>query len=250
MKNLPEVQYHENTPNIMESVKGRLRKYGVVVVRNLPLDCECEALVSFAEALGSVSKHGIGPLSNQQRPEVHRIEPLKEVRLDRYGNRVLSTTADAMACHTDDSFSEEPVAGVLLHCAIKGDGGETILARLNELLLDLPEEVIATLEEHLFPAPTGWRPILTRSRKEIRFSAYEIEKMVAGGMPLRARGKEAVGALNISLKRVSKTHSLLPGDCIVIDNKRVLHGRYAFRSEKPRLLFRIRLDSLSPSEGA
>jgi hypothetical protein len=157
---------------------------------------------------------------------------------------MLSSTTGDFPLHTDESFAPAPSQYVMLHCWRPDTGGngdsllansEAIAERLEPWALDLCHR-----------ANFVWRdcraPIFTHQPgldwPAVRFNIREI----AGDdlderADLRAR---ALPEIFLAAAEAAADHILLEaGDCLVLDNRRVLHGRIAFGQGSERLLKRV-----------
>lgn len=231
-----------------ELIIETLEEFGVLILEGFPMVDSTNELVDVASTLGTISKHGLGEQSHRDGIHVHLVQPLEMPRRDPYGNIIKSTSNDAMGCHTDDYFSEEPVELVLLLCCQPAASGQSTLISAKTIIRKLPESYVEILRQPLFPSPHGYRPLLTHEDQRMRYSAYEIEKMVAGGKPVLGEGKKVLKEIENILYRWADIVQLKKGDCIIMHNHKVLHGRTEIKGDEKRLLKRVRLDRMLSHE--
>lgn len=220
-----------------------IAEHGRAVITGMPCREGNGPLLELANGLGTVNPYGAGA-STRDGEGVHLVTPYSQPVLDVTGKPMLSNTTTDFELHTDESFAQTPSRYVLMQCwreDSKG-GGESLLAN--------SEAVLARLEpwaaELCYRAIFVWRkcsaPIFTRRPgldwPVVRFNAREIAGDELEGEPdLRARILPEVflAAANAAADRVL----LESGDCVVLDNRRVLHGRAAFDPASSRLLKRV-----------
>jgi hypothetical protein len=126
-------------------------------------------------------------------------------------------------------------------------GGELTLITLDELIKILDVESIETLRTEAFPVPYGFASIISGRADEmwIRYNAEELS------FYCRRRAVKLSENQEDALRNLAEALSILenngtkvtmsPGQCLVIDNKRALHGRTSFPANGKRLLKRLRL---------
>lgn len=231
-----------------------LMRQGFAVVPGIALDDDNAALRHLGARLGQASSHGIRAGDrNAEQFGVNRVEAMDVPRLDPAGRVILSTSADDFPLHTDDTFTAAPVRWVLMHCwrADPAGGGVSVVTDLRDILPDLDAATIARLRVADFPSPYGLAPVLFPAAQAaahvedpwgIRFNLRDFvgygERF---GPALSAPQHEALQAVMAAAERHSRRLMLAPGDCLVVDNHRVLHGRSAFAPDSGRLLKRLRV---------
>jgi hypothetical protein len=227
-------------------------EHGWVVLTDMPCREGNRPLLDLAAGIGTVNAAGASDEAHEGGG-VFRVTPFPHRVLDVTGKPLLSVTATDFALHTDQSYAPAPSRYVFLHCWREGaQGGDSLLAR--------SEAVSARLEpwalELCFRVQFQWRdyfaPILTRLSgldwPMVRFNAREIagDAIDEDEPDLRARLVPEIflAAANAAADRIL----LEPGDCLVLDNRRVLHGRTAFDSGSKRLLKQVWVNV--PDEGS
>jgi len=136
--------------------------------------------------------------------------------------------------HTDLSYSDEPPSKLLLHCVDTGSaiGGESQLCLVSDVIRALDEETKAWLRRPVFQFPTPSHytggqvplaPIITGPPEdaEIRFREDALGAESRDAILATTRLSTAIADNVIELR-------LAPSEMLVIDNRRVLHGRTGF----------------------
>lgn len=205
-----------------------IRDYGFALVRDVP--CEREAVAELAERIGFVQESNFGrtfEVVSKPQPEN------------------LAFTAQRLFVHTDIPNRHSAVNLQLLHCLENSaDGGESLLTdgfeAARQLATSAPEAY-----ELLRSVAVPWRyqdrvtdivnrfPVIRTDDQgrpvEIRFSTalmapldLDAELVVPFYDALRSFGRL------VRDPRLEYRFRLAPGDCLIFDNQRVLHGREAF----------------------
>lgn len=232
------------------AVAQQLVKSGCVLVSDLPADSDNAALTHLALSLGvptttPVARADKGGDQTVESGFVHRVEALDAPLQNTFGEAVLSTSQDAFDCHTDEYFVERPAEIVMMHCIVADAvGGATILAHVKDVVRRLDDATRRVLSLPLFPHPTGPRQILYGDPGDptIRFNPHEIRgfyRYAGGAVPEAVTN--ALAALEWATEQSAVEFHLVPCDCLVLDNRRVLHGRKAFDPSSRRLLKRVRI---------
>jgi alpha-ketoglutarate-dependent taurine dioxygenase len=236
------VAYGHYTP---ESLLARLAEHGWLLVTEVPCWVGNTALLDLAATLGPIKRHGpyLGDLAREGEA-VSRIRALPEPIPDASGKIMQSTMATDHHMHTDESFFATPSRYVLLHCwrPDPAGGGLNLVADVADVLARLADGERADCARMRY----GWRgveaPIVVAAPggapPRVRFNMREalcLEPDPAAGDALLQRFAHAAEAAAIELP-------LAQGDCLVLDNWRVLHGRTAFAPDSPRLLKRVGVD--------
>ena len=165
----------------------------------------------------------------------------------------LASTGLALSPHTDNPYRDPVPTVQLLHCHLSAaDGGDTLLvdgfAAAAQLRAEDPDSFAVLTRT---PVPFGYRDRGT----DLRTSQPLIELSADGrirGIRFNNRSLQAlrrppgeVAAFYAAYRRwarrlarpeQARTLRLTPGDCLIFDNTRVLHGRTGFTSTGDRLL--------------
>jgi gamma-butyrobetaine dioxygenase len=165
----------------------------------------------------------------------------------------LASTGLALSPHTDNPYRDPVPTVQLLHCHLSAaDGGDTLLvdgfAAAAQLRAEDPESFAVLTRT---PVPFGYRdrgtdlracqPLIELSAdgriRGIRFNNRSLQAL------RRPPGEVAAfyaayrrWAQRLARPEQARTLRLTPGDCLIFDNTRVLHGRTGFTSTGDRLL--------------
>jgi alpha-ketoglutarate-dependent taurine dioxygenase len=231
--------------------RERLAVAGYVVVPRVALDEDNAALRALGAALGVASATGITPgQPNVEQHGINRVEAMDLPRIDPGGRTVLSTSADDFPLHTDDTFARSPVRSVLMHCwqADAAGGGVSRVAHVADILAGLAPATVERLRLPDFPSPFGPAPVLFEPEAGdhagpcIRFNHRDFVSYGERYGPALAPDQlaaldQVLAAANACVREMMLSRE----DCLVVDNRRVLHGRSAFSPRSGRLLKRLRV---------
>ena len=220
--------------------------YGFAVLRNTPT--ETDSLVTVAERFGPIRETNWGRLFNVRT---------KPAATD------LAYTGMALAAHTDNPYRRSVPGVQFLHCLENGaTGGESLLvdgmALAESLEAEAPEEfeVLSTLVVSFrYHSNTVYdrrdAPLLDIGPdgrlRHIRLSTRLDFPPAADPetLSLFYRGRRRLMAL-ASDPRFVVRFKMVPGDCLMMDNHRTLHGRTAFAADGGRFLQGCYIDHDGP----
>ena len=159
-----------------------------------------------------------------------------------------SRTPDALPLHTDCSNKTIPpnlVAFAMERPDPQG-GGESVILSAADLVHELPEDLISLLRQPVFPFVGEKRyPILQGEGSDwrIRYYRNQINSALGEQCILSDDLREALDELEryLEVSKQSVRLALQPGEVLIMDNQRVLHGRSAMPADSPRLMHRFRL---------
>jgi hypothetical protein len=219
---------------------------GIVLVRNLPEVVGNARLLGLAHGLGHPHRGADHPEHPLEDGYVFRVE-VRDL-YDESGSPIYSTTSAALACHSDGANRENPYDVVLMHCVRPAEqGGESHLVPLSALMPRLDARAVVLLRELVYPYHCGRRAILAGEGENlwIRYNRMDIDfyrerfalRLSADHIWALAHLEDAIAGLLAEWGSLR----LSAGDCLVVDNRRVLHGRSAIVDAGNRLLKRVRL---------
>jgi hypothetical protein len=146
---------------------------------------------------------------------------------------VSSSSLTALGWHTEDAFPPDRAHHLVLTCLRNPDGTPTTVAGVPPL----DEDTIAVLREPRFrfvPDPSHGAGVTTDERQPVlggdpadpslRLDA-DYTRALPGDQEAAAALERICAAVDASLVPVA----LAPGDVLVVDNRRLVHGRAAFR---------------------
>jgi hypothetical protein len=223
---------------------------GAAVVSGVAVESD-DALLDVVSAVGAPSGQGNGG------GVIYDVTPQAE-------GTDFSRTAQRFPLHTDSTFLPEPHAYIALACVeapAAGGGGESCMVSADVLRDELTqrcgEDVVQALSEPAFPfviqEPGGERalhllailetgadgPPRVRYRLDAIVRALQEHELVLG--PRHAAALEALEEV-LGDPDLQVRFALRPGDVLIVDNHRMLHGRSEIDEGAQRLLRRIKLD--------
>ena len=149
-----------------------------------------------------------------------------------------------------------PADVVIMLCVQPDDSGEgvSLLYYLSDLLKKLNADEIALLEAVAYPTQFGTTDLLRRKNRRIsiRYNRLEIDRYAAlTDASLTAKEMKLLLKVDDILSTGAEVQRILlrTGDCLIVDNTKVLHGRSKFSSSSRRLLKRVRLHAEPRSSG-
>ncbi len=214
--------------------KAKLAEFGALIVHQVPLDADNRSLHGVATQLGTASLRAIDR-GLAEANGVQRVEALAAAVRDRFGKPLKSANHDSFDLHTDESFFADPARYVLLHCWRAASEGATVLADTRQLQSALARVEWLAWTQLRLPYPCGdYCSINTRG--VVRFNAAECKQA-----QLTTTQRHWLTRFSATLQRIAIQIALRPGDLLIIDNHRFLHGRRAFAADSGRMLKRLRI---------
>lgn len=217
---------------------------GWAVVRGVPCDAGNASLLAMARSLGEV-KGGAGDDPTHEGAAVHAVASYPQAIRDVGGKVMLSTTSTVFELHTDEAYRPDPCRYVFLHCwRPDPNGGGVSLLAASEIVFAGLEPWAAALS---FRAKFQWRrfaaPIFMdepgRPWPRVRFNMREIAGDEIGEADAAAGARLLPDVFAAAASAAAVTLQLAAGDCLVLDNRRILHGRTGFAPGSGRLLKRV-----------
>lgn len=207
---------------------------GVLCLRHVPCDADNASLRALGAALGEASTRALSAhRALIEDGGVQRITALPVAPTDQYGKPLRSGSAEPFALHTDESFLTDPARYVLLHCwQADADGGQSLLCDARSLWQSADRLLQIALTHIRLGYPCGDYPPLDAGG-QLRYNRQEcLVPPAVLRWADRFDQAFAAHAQQIALGR---------GDLLILDNRRVLHGRCAFSAHSGRLLKRLRI---------
>ncbi len=202
-------------------------------------------LLAVARALGTVSLRALPHRSGLVESEgVQRVAALASPPADQFGKPLLSGHHAAFPLHSDEAFAIRPCRYVLLHCwsADPEGGGQSLLARRERIEALADAAILNGLLSLRLDYPCG--PSSTLSAGLMRYNRLEVEGHGQRRQGrLEAQTQEWLDRFDATFAVAAESVTLAPGDLLIVDNHRTLHGRTAFAAGSPRLLKRVRVDA-------
>ncbi|MBE9116537.1 TauD/TfdA family dioxygenase [Lusitaniella coriacea LEGE 07157] len=213
-----------------------------VLVQNISKIENEIAIKKISASFGNVSRSDVFSPEKEIDDYIHKVQVQKQHKKDSDGFLILSTTHLPFDCHTDGYFDLNPIDIVILQCVTPDKyGGDSIIVFLEDVISKLDLDIIKILKQPIFPARCGKVSILTENENDfsIRYNRLELNRgAILYNVKLSLLQVEALDRLNSAIESSKIYLKLMPYDCLIIDNKRVLHGRTALSSENSHRLFR------------
>lgn len=226
--------------------RALLAWYGALRVAELPVENAC--LLALSSSFGNIfpSSESEGDRANQEEGGIYLIKPLECPLKDPFGNPVLSTSREYFPLHTDQFFKSNPADIVAMLCSDSdGKGGDTLVSDVSTIVEAMPPELVEALSKPFVRAPFGFTAILRASDTNgwrVAYNRYEIEKFCHSLQHTYTPSeRELFDSFELFAARHSHRFSLRAGDCLLLDNRRVLHGRTEIAPESNRLVKRVRV---------
>lgn len=229
----------------VQRVQSEISSDGVVIIEDLYDDHNYSHLLRLARSLGRVELDDTSAPDNPHS-YIRDVEAQETPSQDSRGFQIRSTTTLEFPCHTDDYFRECPSDIVMLYC-VQHDpqGGDSILVYLSDIVTKLEADVIVELKKPLFPSHCGLVAILTEADEwSIRYNRTELESTCQlRATSLTPAQISALNQLDQAIEPGKHYVKLMPNECMLLHNKKVLHGRTAFSQTSNRLLKRVKVYS-------
>jgi alpha-ketoglutarate-dependent taurine dioxygenase len=224
-----------------DRVRTALEESGAAYVEKVRSD---RALLELARQLGEVAEAAVDSSSALQGP-IYSVQPrLPAARLsDGHGHLLRSSTGLEFPLHTDGYNVARTIRYVLLLRVDNSDEqAPTHVSDSKLALAQLSQTTLAALGKPVFPSGLGSIPLVGAANgdsRPIRFSQEEIDRWAPRCHPLNDLGLAAIFEFHRALMRVRHDVLISQGDCLVIDNQRMCHGRGALANRSRRELRRV-----------
>ncbi|MGA6159479.1 TauD/TfdA family dioxygenase [Stenotrophomonas sp. NPDC087984] len=241
-------------PDLIRQAGEQLDVHGAVRFTGLPVACDV-ALIGLLAAFGQPTSRGNGAPAERL---IYEVAPDDAAT----GPTNLSKGRAAQNPHTDSPVQHRPHEFLALAC-VTGDpagGGLSTVVRADEVAAALDERdggaTTALLREEKYPfldTPLGLdeppviAPVLRRTSQGRWRVRFRRDALVAGFQRhpnvTSAAHRAAVDAFTTMATdpALTATFQLAPGDMVLLDNTRVMHGRTEITGTAERRLKRIKL---------
>jgi alpha-ketoglutarate-dependent taurine dioxygenase len=223
--------------------KANVFERGWSLISHFPDCSDDRTLLEFAVGMGVVRSHFAGSTDRSARQQiVYKIQ----VKTDEQNHRTpISLTGEPFALHTDEYFLSTPASFVLLLCCTPDEngGGRSLISPVKKIVEILPTSAAEVLRRPLFPSPQGPKAILTRDSRgwAASYNRHQIgqqaERLKSDAL---LRYADILDELDAAATAVSASLLLDPNDCLILDNRRVLHGREPISYPSLRCIKRVR----------
>ncbi|WP_045876426.1 TauD/TfdA family dioxygenase [Pseudofrankia sp. DC12] len=223
------------SPVAMATALGAVEKLGAAVITEVP--ARAGLVLAVGRSFGHVRVTNYGELFDV------RVEPDPEH---------LAYTGLALAPHTDNPYRDPVPTVQLLHCLrAAGEGGDTTLVdgfaaadRLRETDRDAFDTLTQVWLPFSYDGPTSVlacrAPVISVDDEgavtQVRWNDRGLQPpdVTAEKVGAVYRALAAFGDI-LDAPELAVSLRLTPGDCLIFDNTRVLHGRSAYRATGPHL---------------
>jgi hypothetical protein len=157
-----------------------------------------------------------------------------------------SRTNQPLALHTDSSQMNAPHELVAFQFVrVDADGGDTLMAPIENVLEFLNDEVRSALSQPHFPFGEHERHAVLWNQNggsNIRYYRTQIDNAQKKETRISEAETFAIDSLDSVLNResIQFRFRVQPGETVFMHNTKVLHGRTGFAAESDRLMYRIR----------
>lgn len=231
-----------NTPTRVADLIRDLDAKGAVLIQQFPTQGSDVELIKLAITLGVPL---VAPASYRNDSGgstiISRIEEKCTPALNDHSQLVKSTTSEAINLHTDCATIVDIPHFVIFLCVQEAElGGDTLLADGRAALDFLPVNISTGLMTNCFPAEDRFLPVIMENDGDpvFRWNTNALAEGYITGM--EADSDAMFSAWCCALNKVTTRIRLKAGDCLIINNKKILHGRTSFQGGS-RLIKRIRL---------
>jgi len=226
-------------------VKSLVESLGMAMIKNMNIDSNDE-LVELSHFMGNLQ----APFAEDLKEQVEDGFVYRVTSTASSSKRAISQTNKEFLLHTDGTKSNvvpDFIALMMIKPAISG--GQSVFLDSWSVLSNFTDSELQGILSLSYQTRFGKRKILEvkGDRFQIKFNPYELAKELNPSLTIT--GDLDVGnafneqPLISQLCRIFSTsgkclkYYLSPGDCIILDNRRILHGRTAFHGT--RLLKRV-----------
>ena len=219
---------------------------GALLIWDMPTDSG--SLLALGGSLGTVLANPATDIgrANSEAGGIHLVRAFEVPLRDQFGNVVVSTSGEAFPLHTDQFFRRNPADLVVMLCC-KRDVQEalTLLSDVRRVTESMSPEEVSGLTKAFVRVPFGHTSILHPGpcgHYQVAYNRYEIDKYCRTlAHEYSPTERELMASFESWADLHSYQMSLGVGDCLVIDNKRLLHGRTAVAPGSQRLIKRLRV---------
>jgi alpha-ketoglutarate-dependent taurine dioxygenase len=147
--------------------------------------------------------------------------------------------------HTDSTYLRRPHELVAFHMVrTDPEGGDTLLAPVEDVVNELDERVRSILRRPVFPFGTGAHPVLWErdGAPNIRYYRAQIDVSRKRRDRRTETDRAAMETLDDVLRRAvpALRFRLEAGDTLFLHNTKILHGRTGFAEGSARMMYRVR----------
>lgn len=228
----------DHTERVLQQVHQLIadKNDGYCIVRNSAMDADT-FMKTIADRVGksftvSTSKVGTIPYDIvQDRGSYDEINP------------IISSTNRVFPLHTDCCYMQRPADIVVLYCIENSNkGGESTLLHVNKFLPLLPEPYIDFLLQTDFHMQSFSYRVLEKHNDSyyIRYQLTDMLQYSPKGTEQELEDGLKILTDTLSNPDIFTTFKLKPNECLIVNNRTCLHGRYSFEASSKRVFLRSR----------
>ena len=231
-------QYQKESSRIIAELQSELRIGSLCyIIENFPCSETDSALNEFTYALGEP----VLEKRNRNNSSVYRVEINNHLSLPVYAN-----TAYEFSGHTDCADFDNPPDTVVMLCERPSEiGGDSFLVNLETVLEEFSFKDVQMLNEPVYIFGKNYYPILSLKNTflAIRYNRVYFDFCIRlNQLEIEPEKLELINRLDNAINACKYVFSLKSGDCLLLNNQRILHGRESFPENSDRLIKRVRLN--------
>jgi alpha-ketoglutarate-dependent taurine dioxygenase len=160
--------------------------------------------------------------------------------LDRHGNRILSTSAAQFPLHTDGyNLAEPPRFVLLLRIDATSEVPTSTLSDVIAAIATLNDADRQRLRCRMYGSARGPVAVLDNAGDAIRIRFNPVEMRRWSAPKDRKAIDDIIATVEAAMALQIRTFELHRGDCVIVDNWRVSHGREALTPRSGRVVLRM-----------
>lgn len=236
--------------DVTDRIVGLLKSHPhFFVLKGVPATEDRTLTVNIARAIADTEPFKPGrPPEMRHKVSFTRVQIDPEKSADNSAVTRYSRTNQPLELHTDSSYMNDPHELVAFQMVrAESQGGDTLMAAVEDVVAALDEEVRTNLSEINFPFGRGPQPVLwtRKGATHIRYYRSQIEtaRLDEDEDELADQDLAAMDALDDVLARedLQFRFHVAPGETVFMHNTKALHGRTGFPADSDRLMYRIRM---------
>lgn len=220
-----------------------IRNHDFVVIKEVPtVDNSC--VVDIVSRIGDIPELEDVPGAPIEDRCIYRIEATQSPVSYGDGSVLASTTSEALPLHVDgvNRLNAYDFIAFLMWKLDPG-GPFTSFMTLDDVKSRLSAATLTELERSQWPFRYGRSSILREGRKAIYYNPQLIERW-SSQYPIRQSEAQAALAELDSVLTLDDAMEFPAdvGDCMIVANKQILHGRREIPADRQRVIKRIRFN--------
>jgi alpha-ketoglutarate-dependent taurine dioxygenase len=210
---------------------------GSCILKNVPVSEDNSFLQLMANYLGE----SVHEARNIDGKAVYIVEVNENLEVPTYAN-----TPYKFLCHTDCTEFDNPPDTVMLLCEKQAKkGGESFLVSVEDIINRLNMEDIMILSARQFPFGNKLYPILGYHYDQpvMRYNRVSLDSFRKFyNFKFAEETLNVIDKMDAIMDEIKISFKLKAHECLIINNKTLLHGRGEFPAKSPRRMKRLRLN--------